>query len=268
MIANGGPLIGFGYSVNGYIFVEFDEKLRDSIDISTIDKLYSIIDNNGKKAEVSDIPVVFRTGEMPKETSRTSTWPNMIGGIKIVRSGGVYSTLSFAAEDSSGTKGFVMSGHAAYNAGIGGSIYQPDTSRLVGYVDDIGGYYADAAWVEATNVQPQVYHTDTDILKDVTNFEDTTVGSKVYMSGVTSGKQTGYVIDDYIQVGSTTFGTLHQQFKADYTSTGGDSGAPVYKLTPEGVKIVGVNFAYLGENSYFSPISGVTSDLGVEPIVV
>ncbi len=213
---------------------------------------------------------MFRTAEIPKEASRTSTWTNLIGGIKIVRSTGASSTLSFAAEDSSGTEGFVMSGHAAYNAGIGGPIYQPTTLRLVSYVDDIGGYYADAAWVEATNVQPQVYHTDTDILKDVTNFEDTTDGSKVYMSGITSGKQTGYVIDDYIQVTSPTFGTLYRQFKADYTSAGGDSGAPVYKLTPpDGVKIVGVNWGYTVNYSYFSPISGVIYDLGgVEPIEV
>ncbi|HIH74395.1 MAG TPA: hypothetical protein HA306_03860 [Methanosarcina sp.] len=269
MRANDGSLIGFGYSVDGYIFVEFDEELRDKIDESTMDELYTIINSNGKYAELSDVPVVFRTASIPQEDSRTSTWTPLIGGIKIVRLINTGSTLSFAAEDSSGTKGFVMSGHAAVNGGgVGASIYQPNLLRKVGEVEDIGGTYADAAWVETTDVTSEIYHTDTNILKDVTNYNDTSVGSTVYMSGITSGKQTGDVIEAYIQKSSPTFGTLSRQFKADYESDEGDSGAPVYKLTSGGVKIVGVHWGSESSYTYFSPISGVISDLGVEPLTV
>ena len=91
----------------------------------------AIIDNNAKKADIVDTPVVFRMGEEEVMESRTTQWTNLIGGIRIVRGGNVGSTLMCAAqEDSSGTKGFIMSGHAAINAGgIGAPIYQPDTSK-------------------------------------------------------------------------------------------------------------------------------------------
>lgn len=39
----GGPVIGFGINYEGYLFVEFDEKLKDSVNKSTMDKLYNIM---------------------------------------------------------------------------------------------------------------------------------------------------------------------------------------------------------------------------------
>jgi hypothetical protein len=265
MMENGGPLIGFGHHVDGYILVVFNEKLSNSINDSTMDEMYTIISNNGKKVGLSNVPVVFKTGNIPQITSRTSTWTNLIGGIKL-RSGNAYSTLSFAAEDSSGTTGFVMSGHAAESVGVGGSIYQPDTSRLVGSVEDIGGNYADAAWVEATNVEAKVYHQDTDVTKDVTDSGEPSKHLTVYMSGVTSGKQRGSVKILYREITHPIYGSLDDQCAATYDSAAGDSGAPVYKLTATGVKIVGVHWGRNGDYAYFSPISGVSNDLGVEPL--
>lgn len=49
MKENGGPLIGFGINYEGYLFVEFDEKLVDTINKSTIDELHNIIEDDAKK---------------------------------------------------------------------------------------------------------------------------------------------------------------------------------------------------------------------------
>ncbi|ABE52712.1 S1 family peptidase [Methanococcoides burtonii] len=266
MKEHGGPLTGFGVNYGGYLFVEFDEEVKD-IDKSTIDKFYNIIDANAKKAELSDVPVVFRKGEKVYLDSRTSVWNNLIGGIQIVRLSGTASTLSFAAEDSSGTKGFVMSGHAAYNAGgVGASIYQPTTARKVGEVDYYTCHFADAAWVEASNVEDDIYYGDINDVRDVRSYYDPSLGSQVYMSGITSGLTSGNVKETYINKNSATFGTLYDQFVADYPCAGGDSGAPVFTMYGDQVIIRGVHWGHNTTNSFFSPISGVELDLDVTPL--
>lgn len=266
MKENGGPLIGFGINYEGYLFVEFDEKLVDTINKSTIDELHNIIEDDAKKMGLSDIPVVFRKGEGLTLESRTSTWTNLIGGIRL-QGGNADSTLSFAAKDDSGTKGFVMSGHAAIDAGgIGGDIYQPNSSRYVGDVNYYNGVFADAAWVPASNVVDDVYYQDTDQLKDVASYGDTTSGHTVYKSGITTGLTSGTVVDTYIELDHPYFGTLYDQFTASYWSEPGDSGSPVFTVSGDTVRIVGVHLGRSGDNAAFSPISGVIADLDVEPL--
>lgn len=273
MKENGGPLVGFGYSFDGYVFVDIDEELENTIDKSTIDHLYEIIDNNGEKIDVSNTPVVFTKATI-ELTSRTDSWTNLIGGIQLQRtnqtnlSEAYPSTLSFAAEDSNGTRGFVMCGHAAANAGgVGAAIYQPTISRQVGEVDYLTCHFADAAWVEASNVVDDIYYNDINVVKDVMDYYDANNGSKVYISGITTGLTSGYIDRDYIEINHQTFGTLYDQYRADYTATFGDSGAPVFTKYGSAVKIVGVHWGIDDQgNSYFSPISGVILDLDVTPL--
>jgi hypothetical protein len=274
MKSNGGPLLGFGTNYGGYIFVEFDEKLIDTVDKSTMDDIYNIIVQNANDNKLSDVPIVYRTNKDAALDSRTTYWTNMIGGIQIwghntTTDTWKQSTLSFAAEDSSGTPGFVMSAHAAKHVnGIGAPIYQYYANRQVGEVTDYAAHFADAAWVEATNVnvQDDIYYADTDVLKDVTGYGDTSQGAKVYMSGITSETTSGYVIDDYIVKSHPDFAYLYDQFSADYEADGGDSGAPIFRKTLSGVKIVGVHWGHNDTNTFFSPISGVILDLDVTPI--
>ncbi|MCM1986335.1 S1 family peptidase [Methanococcoides seepicolus] len=271
MKENGGPLTGFGVNYGGYLFVEFDEEIKD-INKSTIDNFYNIIDANAKKAELSDIPVVFRKGEKVHLDSRTTLWDDMIGGIKINHkdpSTGLWykSTLSFAAEDSNGNKGFVMSGHAAMGAGgVGGDIYQG--GRKVGDVTYLTGHFADAAWVEANNVNAEIYYDDVDDVRGVHGYypDDVSVGSTVYVSGITTGYTSGCVTDRYKNKNSATFGTLYDQFIADYPCASGDSGAPVFKMYGNEVVIAGVHWGHTDTESFFSPMSGVILDLDVTPL--
>lgn len=271
----GGPLVGFGTNYGGYLFVDFDEDLEKEINDSAIDKFYNIIDTNAKKAGISDIPVVFRLGGKEVQDSRTTQRADMIGGIKIGHfntssNTAMKSTLSFAAIDpSSGTTGFVMSGHAAISAGgVGGTIYQPSyaSGREVGEVDYLTGHFADAAWVEADNVEPEIYYDDVEDLREVRSYYDPDLGTKVYMSGITTGLTYGRVTEDYEEQTSQTFGTLYRQFRADYDRAPGDSGAPVFKKWGDEVIIVGVHRGTYNGDPAFSPISGVILDLGVEPI--
>lgn len=267
MKENGGPLIGYGVNYEGYAFVEFDKKQKDNINKSTIDKLYNVIENDAEKMKLADIPVVFKKGEEMIPAARDSVWTNLVGGIKIVRSTGASSTLGFAAQDNSGNKGVVISGHVGQNAGIGGPIYQPTTSRQIGTVTYYNGVFADAAWVKANNVADDVYYQDTNVLKDVASYGDTTLGTNVYKSGIASGLTNGTVNNEYISVYSSPFGRdLQDQFTATYSCIGGDSGSPVFTVSGSTVRIVGINWGYQSTCSVFSPISGVTQDLGVTPL--
>ena len=265
-------LFGFGVSYEGYIFVEFNEGLKNTVDQATMDKIYDIIAANGAKQDISDVPVVFRNGKIVELDSRTQQWTNMMGGIKILyhnttENAWYGSTLSFCAEDSASTTGFVMSGHGAITAdGVGGGIFQGSTTRRVGNVDYLTGHFADAAWVEAANVLDDVYYDDTDDIRDVSGYADPSLGSKVYKSGINTSLTYGYVTNEYIEVNSTTFGRLYDQFTVSYESGKGDSGAPVFRKSGSNVRIAGVHWGSNSTCAFFSPVSGVILDLDVTPL--
>jgi hypothetical protein len=66
MLENGGPMVGYGYNYRGYIFVEFDKKSPENVNESIIDEIYLIIDDHSKQEGVSEAPVVFEWGEVPR----------------------------------------------------------------------------------------------------------------------------------------------------------------------------------------------------------
>lgn len=55
----GGPLAGFGYSYEGYLFVDIDAGSKETVDEYTIEKLYNILNENAKSLGVNEVPVVF-----------------------------------------------------------------------------------------------------------------------------------------------------------------------------------------------------------------
>jgi hypothetical protein len=54
-----GPVIGFGTSINGYLFVEFDYSTPDKVNETLIDEIYQAIDTQCELVGISDVPVVF-----------------------------------------------------------------------------------------------------------------------------------------------------------------------------------------------------------------
>lgn len=66
MLENSGPVVGYGYDYRGYIFVEFDKKFPENVNESIIDEIYLIIDDHCRQEGVSEVPVVFEWGEVPR----------------------------------------------------------------------------------------------------------------------------------------------------------------------------------------------------------
>ena len=263
MTESDGPIVGYGTNYGGYLFIEFDQDLKGKIDDTTIDNIYNSIT---KKAGIPEIPIVFRYGGEDIEESRSSYWRPIIGGIKITDTWYRDSTVSFAAVDDNGNEGYVISGHAALDmGGIGGTVFQ--SSLSAGTVTDIGGYYSDAAWVEYSNVDSQVYYTDSNILRDVYDETDPLLGATVYKSGEQTGLTSGTVTETYKKQRSSSFGYLYNQFKATYNSDSGDSGGPVLTTTSTGkIVLLGVHRGSITGDAVFSPISGVMNDLDIQPI--
>ncbi len=182
------------------------------------------------------------------------------------------STLGFAAKTSGGTKGFVVSEHAA--PFIGSQVYQPSASSsdYIGSVSKLSSNHADASWFVNSSVRAVIYEYDTDHTLNVVSYQnDPDLGDLVYKSGITTGETGGYVT----AIGSTRYDsgvgrTLDNQCIAHLNCDYGDSGSPVYYrlATPNSAKIVGIFWGKDSTGTYgiFSPVSGIHNDLGVYPL--
>jgi hypothetical protein len=269
-----GVLVSYGYNYQGYLTVDILE--GSEVDETLMDEIYEIFDKQGKKMGIKDVPVVFQFTPQIEMTSRTSTWRPVIGGIQIKTyadsSTVSRSTLGFAARQ--GTQlGYVIAGHAALDAGVGGAIYQPyvSSSNQIGTVDEVYMIFADAGWVEAdmVDVENRIYYTDTDQWMEVTSEIEPQVGDAVKMSGITSGLSDGFVTDCSFIVSYPDYPRLYDQCRATYTSARGDSGAPVFRTTSSyDAEMMGIQSGKAIDDSFsiFSPISGIYTDLGVRPL--
>ena len=265
-----GPIIGQGYNYNGCMLLLVLE--GSEIDANTLNSLYMIIKEEASKSGISDVPIVFTYENMPKEeTSRSDYFRPVIGGIRVEKSNGIGATLSFPAKKSDGTSVVVISGHFAVVAGgLGADIWQSNSSNsthIIGQVDAIGGDEADAAYVECSNVDEKVYISSTNWEPIVAWRNPWANGTSISKSGIKTGVTNGYTVDTFIWVESQTFGELDNQCRSNYSSDGGDSGSPVYHMNNNHLELIGIHRASSNLYSYFSPISGVMSDLNLLPDV-
>ncbi|HZK61590.1 MAG TPA: hypothetical protein VFC41_05895 [Anaerovoracaceae bacterium] len=263
-----GPVIGYGWSINGYFLVAFYENI--TIETSQVDEIYAIVDKQAQKTGIQDVPVVFKLEAFPQLdlTGYDARYRPIIGGIQVqyVKSGTTYqSTLGFAAKDASGTKGYVIARHAGNSIGL--QIYQPTVSffNKAGTVSKLGGNYADASFVPYSDVEATI-HLGATTTAPVKDYKDPVAGWKIYKSGITTGITSGYTIEKVDQVTQSGGWVLYDQWRADYDSSSGDSGSPVYHIGSTGREIVGIHWGHTSLYSYFSPVSGVKADLGVDPL--
>jgi len=86
----------------------------------------------------------------------------------------------------------------------------------------------------------------------------------VYISGAASGVKDGHVKG----VGTLTEGggPYYNMVYADYSSLPGDSGAPVFYMPSGSRTLLGIHKGTFSGYKWFSPVSGITSDLGVTPL--
>lgn len=62
---SGGHVIGFGLSINGYLFVEFDANTTEQVNESLINGIYQVVDIYCKQEGITDVPVIFKWGREP-----------------------------------------------------------------------------------------------------------------------------------------------------------------------------------------------------------
>lgn len=273
-----GPVISSGYNYRGYFRVTFEENLV--VEESLMDKIYGMINKEAKGMGIQEVPVVFKLESVPElQRTRDDEFRPLIGGVQIQQDETyMSSTLGFAAEDDDGNEGYVVAGHLGEGAtSIGLGIWQPiaEGSYDIGEVEQTGGEYADALWVPYDDVEAMLYicgDDDYEIIRPVTGYiDEPDEDDTVFKSGIATSLTMGTVEGKDDVVGHPDFGTLEDQYYADYTSAGGDSGSPVYIYTnhypndPER-EIVGIHWGSTSDYAYFSPVSGVETDLGVVPL--
>lgn len=272
------PVIAYTYTIDGVLEVRIEKGQK--IDTAKENEIYNLFSKYGQEINVTNTPLVFVYGDFPVPVSRTSSWISygLIGGIRVYTndSSGAYSTLGYAAKTNGGTKGYVISGHAAPT--VGDQVWQPSSgdSYKVGTVSKVPRVYADAAWVPYSNVKAQIYEYDTDHLRTVTSYGDPAVGDLVYKSGITTGETGGYVTAlgtiRYDGSGRPFYNQCIAGCRVDY----GDSGSPVFHRLygNNNALIYGIisagNGAYTPgygfSSAVISPESGIYTDLGVHPL--
>jgi hypothetical protein len=250
-----GPVISYGYNALGSVAVGIYEK--SSVDPKTLDEMYSFISAESKKQGIDNVPVVFYSEPIPQlDLGRTDMWRPIIGGVQTGTPAGAF-TVGFAATVG-GQMGFVTTGHGG---GVGTTVYQPNPSYPVGTITiSSGGVSSDSAWVSYSNSAGQIFESSSS-QPWVYGWSDPSVGMNVYMSGITSGVSSGTVVQKASAWNKYFARTIDNQYYADYTATGGDSGAPVYyKDSSNHIQLSGVHWSHT-TYSIFSPISNVMSDL-------
>lgn len=268
-----GPVISYGWNVDDY----FNVVLYEGIDVtdSQINEIYDVISKSSSKASIQEIPVVFKKSDFPKNDTAApgydGTYHNpVIGAIQLTGETGDIGTLGFAAKKSSdGTKGYVTVQHLGTY--ICYKMYQPTTAsgNALGTVSIISDHHADACFVPYSNVAAKI-HVGKGNTLPVKSYvgtvpSDSWKGIHIYKSGRTTGVKDGYIkgIED------PYFGMQYYDLvNTSVYSEEGDSGGPYYTMpTSSECKLYGIHKGTIGSYSYFSPISGVKSDLGVIPIV-
>jgi hypothetical protein len=262
-----GPVIAYGWDVEGYFEVVFYE--NTTVEKSQIDEVYAAIDKQAKKMDIQDVPVAFKISDIVQ--LQVSGYDNyyrpIIGGMQVqaVKSDSTYvATIGFAVEKSDGTKGYVVAKH--FGSSVGLQMWQPThaTGNEAGEVSELGGHHADASFVPYDDVEATI-HLGNSYTKPVKGYTDPVVDWKVYKSGRTTGITGGYVEGIHEVVTQSGY-TYYDQAKATYADAGGDSGAPVYYLDGSDRKIVGIHWGHTSSHAYFSKVSGVETDLEVTPL--
>jgi hypothetical protein len=94
------------------------------------------------------------------------------------------------------------------------------------------------------------------------------VGIAVDKVGSTTGWNVGHVRRGCVVTKHSRHMILVCQYFADYDSAGGDSGSPVFVLFGNSVQLTGIHWGraprILGRRAIFSPLAGVSFDLGLE----
>ena len=262
-----GPVIGYGYNINGYLEVDFLEGSK--IDDELIGNFYNMYSQEATKNGIMDVPVVFLYTKLPvTDANRFQYIRPLIGGIQVEVGNISFSTANVAAKERDGTVGYLISAHSAAKGGVGGIVWQPSNrsaSYQAGTISSYVDYYADAAFVEYSNVIPRLYLTAYSYVDIVSWNSPFANNTSVAISGKNTGLSSGEIIGFRNEVVFTD-GTNYDLWVADYMAMRGDSGAPIWSPVYGKAEILGIHVGGNG-TEYFSPMSGAMRDLDILPYV-
>jgi len=231
-----------------------------------------------------DVEWFVSYGEYPESTSHCTSNPRCdeyrpaIGGIGIKGNADGSCTLGFRVVLASNwnVQGFATAGHCLDKTRASGTFYvhQPGNGNVLGYAANsmytVGGTTeCDCGWVWVPNSNDMtdgIYNTPPKLPyapSTFTNAANQTAGSWVTMSGVTSGITSGGIINTDVTITYADGTTVNNLLRAQYSSAGGDSGAPITSLF--GTSFYGIAVARNYAFSYYSPIDQVMNGLGVWP---
>jgi streptogrisin B len=260
-----GPVIGYAWNNHGYFMIMLYKNMN--VTDSQIEEIYNVVNKTASKASIQEIPVVFSRDDLFQDevSGYDSYYRPIIGAIKVTGQTGDWGTIGYAAKTSSGTKGYVTVQHLGTYVGY--QMYQP-TSNAAGSVSKISSQHADACFVPYSNVAAKI-HVGGGVTRDVYGYDSSVPcniwnNRLVYISGASSGLQSGHVggVGTLPEGG----GPYYNMVYADYSSLPGDSGAPVFYMPSGNRVLLGVHKGTFSGHKWFSPVSGVTSDLGVTPL--
>ncbi|WP_269849960.1 hypothetical protein [Methanosarcina horonobensis] len=161
-----GPVIGYGFDINGYFEVVFYEGMN--VTDSQINEIYNVISKRASEVSIKEAPVVFGKSDFIQDevSGYDSYYRPIIGAIKVTGETGACGTIGYAAQTGSGTKGYVTVQHLGTYVGY--DMYQP-TSDAAGSVSKISGHYADACFVPYSNVAAKI-HVGSGVTKNVNSY--------------------------------------------------------------------------------------------------
>ncbi|MFA5269198.1 MAG: hypothetical protein WC379_14615 [Methanoregula sp.] len=262
-----GPVIGTGIDYLGGIEVYWN---KDSdVDQKTVEKIIGIITDDGRNAGMQETPIIVIRSDMFKgDASRTAKYRPIIGGVQmaaLVGGGTAFATLGFSARDSNGNNGYLITSHLP--ASIGQTIYQPASGQSAGTVTQLSGNYADAAFVQYSNVEGTIIDRLGSKVA-VKYYSDANLNDQyIMMSGISSQSSGKVTVTDVMAYNVDLTRYLYDQHIASYTSMSGDSGAPVYwKNINHDIVLCGIHWGTGSDGSVYSPISAVRYDMGITPI--
>ncbi len=233
---------------------------------------------------LGDIPMHVGTGHFTRDscTSQTSQCSPLEGGIEIQSNGGLQQTgtLNSGVINTGGSQGVIISSHVADDScagNTGQTIYQPTVAsgRSIGTVlinSPTNGRLSDSAYVTlSTGVtfNPNILASGTHYyLARTLQSSEVSVGTTIYMAGYKSLLTSGTLKGQNISVSDPFCGTLVQQDYGDYSSQGGDSGAPVFSLDSlNDAQLLGIHvgtFTINGSPGHvYSPWQGLRTELSI-----
>jgi hypothetical protein len=237
------------------VLLDISEKLLGS---SSPDDIKSIV---AEIKDTVDVDVKIEFGKITETacTVRTSTCNPSKGGVQIERqnSGGGGSTMSFKATHPTYGAGFVIAGHEA--VAVNNNILQPKQGTIFGTVKKMGGSLCDCAFVKLASgktVDNTIWAPEVGSTYPIATRVPQSAqipGTFLNLSGVGSGVKYGDIYDSGLAFG-----------RVNIITTGGDSGAPLYKPLVNGnADLYGEATASSGTKTIYEPWHYIKSDLGL-----